>query len=181
MNELPQDLVSHLRHLYPRDELLSKYEGFDFFMNYMSALYPQIVKRYGEEKAKEMVMGFFEQLGAFLKAPEELDAYFLGRPYQRAGGQAVMRDRRGLGIPISGAFARGMGLPRSKSGGGEENMTKGEIQALSYYYAVTATKNGETSYFSAKTYREAMDLAAELRGLGATDVSVERVSKELKR
>jgi len=73
-----------------------------------------MVHRYGEEKAKEMIMQFFEQPNAFLKTPEEVEAYLLGRPYKREEKQLTMKDRRGMSIPVTGEFAKAVGYPSRK-------------------------------------------------------------------
>ena len=166
--ELPSDLVNYLKYLYPKDSLLSRYGNFEAFVNYINSLYPEMVHRYGEEKAKEMIMEFFERRESFLKTPEEIEAYLLGRPYKREEKQLVMKDKRGMGIPVSGEFTK------AKE---ERYMSKAEIAALPYEYRVTCIKNGIEDSFTAKTEQEAYDLARELRALGAKDIKVFRVPK----
>jgi len=171
---IPPDLVNYLRYLYPRDPMLSRYNSFEAFINYINSLYPEMVQRYGEEKAKEMIMQFFEQPNAFLKTPEEVEAYLLGRPYKREEKQLTVRDRRGLSIPVSGEFAKAFGYPSRKE---ERYMTKGEIAALPYEYRVSGVKNGQQFSFTCYTAEEANDLARELRSLGAKDIKIFRVPK----
>jgi len=166
--ELPSDLVNYLKYLYPKDSLLSRYGNFEAFVNYINSLYPEMVQKYGEEKAKEMIMEFFERRESFLKTPEEIEAYLLGRPYKREEKQLVMKDKRGMGIPVSGEFTK------AKE---ERYMSKAEIAALPYEYRVTCIKNGIEDSFTAKTEQEAYDLARELRALGAKDIKVFRVPK----
>ena len=173
--EIPPDLANYLRYLYPRDSMLSKYDTFEAFINYINSLYPEMVQRYGEEKAKEMIMQFFEQPNAFLKTPEEVEAYLLGRPYKREQKQLVMKDKRGMGIPVSGGFAKAVGYPSGKKE--ERYMTKAEIAALPYEYRVSFVKNGEQFSLSASTEQEAYDLARELKTYGAKDIKIFRVPK----
>jgi len=173
--EIPPDLANYLRYLYPRDSMLSKYDTFEAFINYINSLYPEMVQRYGEEKAKEMIMQFFEQPNAFLKTPEEVEAYLLGRPYKREQKQLVMKDKRGMGIPVSGGFAKAVGYPSGKKE--ERYMTKGEIAALPYEYRVSCVKDGQQFSFTCYTADEAYDLARELKSLGAKDINIFRVPK----
>jgi len=173
--ELPSDLVNYLKYLYPKDSLLSRYGNFEAFVNYINSLYPEMVQRYGEEKAKEMIMEFFERRESFLKTPEEIEAYLLGRPYKREEKQLTIKDKRGMGIPVSGGFAKAMGYPSGKKE--ERYMTKGEIAALPYEYRITCVKNGIQDSFTAKTEEEAYDLARELKALGAKDIQIFRVPK----
>ena len=172
--EIPPDLVNYLRYLYPKDSLLTKYTSFEAFLNYINSLYPEMVQRYGEEKAKEMIMQFFEQPNAFLKTPEEVEVYLLGKPYKREEKQLVIKDKRGLGIPVSGELAKAAVYPSEKE---ERYMTKAEIAALPYEYRVTCIKNGIEDSFTVKTEQEAYDLARELRSLGAKDIKIFRVPK----
>ena len=162
--ELPSDLVNYLKYLYPKDSLLSRYGNFEAFVNYINSLYPEMVQRYGEEKAKEMIMQFFEKRESFLKTPEEIEAYLLGRPYKREEKQLTVKDRRGLSIPVSGKKE-------------EKYMTKAEIEALPYEYRVSFVKNGEQFSLPASTKQDAYELAKELRIYGATDIKIFRVPK----
>jgi len=173
--EIPPDLKNCLRYFYPKDSLLGRYNSFEKFIAYLNSLYPEMVQRYGEEKAKEMIMQFFEQPNAFLKTPEEVEAYLLGRPYKREEKQLTVKDRRGLSIPVAGEFAKAVGYPSGKKE--ERYMTKAEIAALPYEYRVTCVKDGREDSFRAKTEQEAYDLARELRALGAKDIKIFRVPK----
>jgi len=94
--------------------LLGRYNSFEKFIAYLNSLYPEMVHRYGEEKAKEMIMQFFEQPNAFLKTPEEVEAYLLRRPYKREEKQLTVKDRRGLSIHVAGEFAKAVGYPSGK-------------------------------------------------------------------
>jgi len=173
--EIPPDLANYLRYLYPRDSMLTKYDSFQSFINYINSLYPEMVQRYGQEKAKEMIMEFFERRESFLKTPEEIEAYLLGRPYKREEKQLVMKDKRGMGIPVSGGFAKAMGYPSGKKE--ERYMTKAEIAALPYEYRVSGVSNGQQFSFTCYTADEAYDLARELKALGAKDIQIFRVPK----
>jgi len=173
--EIPPDFKNCLRYLYPKDSLLSKYGSFESFINYINLLYPEMVQKYGEEKAKEMIMEFFERKETFLKTPEEVEAYLLGKPYKREEKQLVYRDKKGLGIPVTGEFAKAVGYPSGKKE--ERYMTKAEIAALPYEYRVTCIKNGIEDSFTAKTEQEAYELARELKSYGAKDVTVSKVPK----
>ena len=181
MSELPQDLVNHLRHLYPKDPLICKYDNFDTFINYLNSIYSEMVERYREEKAQEMIMEYFEKDGAFLRSAEEVESYLLGRPYKRGEGeQPIFRDKKGMGIPITGEFARamrysaGLGYPSKEE---KRYMTKAEIAALPYEYRVSCVKDGQEFVFTEKTEQEARELAQTLRAYGAKDVRIYQVPK----
>ena len=175
MSELPQDLVNHLRHLYPKDPLICKYDSFEAFINYLNSLYSEMVKRYREAKAQEMIIAYFEQNGAFLRSAEEVEAYLLGRPYKRGEGeQLIYRDKKGMGIPVTGEFARAMGYSAKEE---KRYMTKAEIAALPYEYRVSCVKDGQEFVFTEKTEQEARELAQTLRAYGAKDVRIYQVPK----
>jgi len=176
MSELPQDLINHLRHLYPRDPLICKYDNFDTFINYLNSLYSEMVERYREEKAQEMIIEYFEKEGAFLRSAEEVEAYLLGRPYKRGEGeQLIYRDKKGMGIPVTGEFAKAMGYSTRQQE--KRYMTKGEIAALPYEYRVSCVKDGQEFVFTEKTEQEARELAQTLRAYGAKDVRIYQVNK----
>jgi len=99
----------------------------------------------------------------------------LGKPYKREEKQLVYRDKKGLGIPVTGEFAKAVGYPSGKKE--ERYMTKAEIAALPYEYRVSCIKNGIEDSFTAKTEQEAYELAKELKALGAKDIKIFRVPK----